>query len=110
MSAVNAWKRVKRAARLAGIRARSRFRRTSCATLTAPHALRRGADLATVRDTLGHASIARLAAIGTPGPRSPAAIILPSDEIEEAASCAALLVVVAWIATRRLRLTPCTPR
>jgi site-specific recombinase XerD len=53
MSAVNAWKRVKRAARLAGISeipVSPHFR----ATLT--HA--RAADLATVRDTWGHASIA----------------------------------------------------
>jgi integrase/recombinase XerD len=54
MSAVNAWKRVKRAARLAGI----------SEVPVSPHFLRhstaqrRGADLATVRDTLGHASIA----------------------------------------------------
>jgi integrase/recombinase XerD len=57
MSAVNAWKRVKRAARLAGIRevpVSPHFLRHSHGT----HALRRGADLATVRDTLGHASIA----------------------------------------------------
>jgi len=44
------------------------------------------------------------------GRKNPAPIILPSNEIEEAASCAALLVVVAWIATRRLRLTLCIPR
>jgi integrase/recombinase XerD len=57
MSAVNAWKRVKRAARLAGITdvpVSPHFLRHSHGT----HALRRGADLATVRDTLGHASIA----------------------------------------------------
>jgi integrase/recombinase XerD len=57
MSAVNAWKRVKRAARLAGmgeIPVSPHFLRHSHGT----HALRRGADLATVRDTLGHASIA----------------------------------------------------
>jgi site-specific recombinase XerD len=57
MSAVNAWKRVKRAARIAGIsevRVSPHFLRHSHGT----HALRRGADLATVRDTLGHASIA----------------------------------------------------
>jgi integrase/recombinase XerD len=57
MSAVNAWKRVKRAARLAGISevpVSPHFLRHSHGT----HALRRGADLATVRDTLGHASIA----------------------------------------------------
>jgi integrase/recombinase XerD len=57
MSAVNAWKRVKRAARLAGISevpVSPHFLRHSHGT----HALRRGADLATVRDTLGDASIA----------------------------------------------------
>ena len=57
MSAVNAWKRVKRAARLAGITevpVSPHFLRLSHGT----HALRRGADLATVRDTLGHESIA----------------------------------------------------
>jgi integrase/recombinase XerD len=57
MSAVNAWKRVKRASRLAGISevpVSPHFLRHSHGT----HALRRGADLATVRDTLGHASIA----------------------------------------------------
>ncbi len=57
MSAVNAWKRVKRAARLAGITdvpVSPHSLRHSHGT----HALRRGADLATVRDTLGHASIA----------------------------------------------------
>jgi integrase/recombinase XerD len=57
MSAVNAWKRVRRAARLAGISeipVSPHFLRHSHGT----HALRRGADLATVRDTLGHASIA----------------------------------------------------
>jgi site-specific recombinase XerD len=56
MSAVNAWKRVKRAARLAGITdpVSPHFLRHSHGA----HALRRGADLATVRDTLGHASIA----------------------------------------------------
>jgi integrase/recombinase XerD len=57
MSAVNAWKRVKRAARLAGITevpVSPHFLRHSHGT----HALRRGADLATVRDTLGHASVA----------------------------------------------------
>jgi len=50
MSAVNAWKRVKRAARLAGISevpVSPHFLRQSHGT----HALRRGADLATVRDT-----------------------------------------------------------
>jgi integrase/recombinase XerD len=57
MSAVNAWKRIKRAARLAGISevpVSPHFLRHSHGT----HALRRGADLATVRDTLGDASIA----------------------------------------------------
>jgi integrase/recombinase XerD len=57
MSAVTAWKRVKRAARVAGISevpVSPHFLRHSHGT----HALRRGADLATVRDTLGHASIA----------------------------------------------------
>jgi site-specific recombinase XerD len=54
MSAVNAWKRVKRAARLADVPVSPHFLRHSHGT----HALRRGADLATVRDTLGHASIA----------------------------------------------------
>ena len=56
MSAVNAWKRVKRAANLAGIKdlpVSPHFLRHSHGT----HALRRGADLATVRDTLGHDSI-----------------------------------------------------
>ncbi len=56
MSACNAWKRVKRAARLAGIDGipvSPHFLRHSHGT----HALRRGADLATVRDTLGHESI-----------------------------------------------------
>jgi integrase/recombinase XerD len=56
MTTCNAWKRVKRAARLAGIEAAvsPHFLRHSHGT----HALRRGADLATVRDTLGHESIA----------------------------------------------------
>ena len=56
MTACNAWKRVKRAARLAGIEVAvsPHFLRHSHGT----HALRRGADLATVRDTLGHESIA----------------------------------------------------
>jgi integrase/recombinase XerD len=57
MSAVNAWKRVERAARLAGISevpVSPHFPRHS----HGKRALRRGADLATVRDTLGHASIA----------------------------------------------------
>lgn len=56
MSACNAWKRVKRAARLAGIKdlpVSPHFLRHSHGT----HALRRGADLATVRDTLGHESM-----------------------------------------------------
>lgn len=56
MSACNVWKRVKRAARLAGIKdlpVSPHFLRHSHGT----HALRRGADLATVRDTLGHESI-----------------------------------------------------
>lgn len=53
MSRLHAWKRVKRAARLAGIKdlpVSPHFLRHSHGT----HALRRGADLATVRDTLGH--------------------------------------------------------
>jgi integrase/recombinase XerD len=56
MTACNAWKRVKRAAQSAGIEAAvsPHFLRHSHGT----HALRRGADLATVRDTLGHESIA----------------------------------------------------
>ncbi len=57
MSAVNAWKRVRGAARRAGttdVPVSPHFLRHSHGT----HALRRGADLATVRDTLGHASIA----------------------------------------------------
>jgi integrase/recombinase XerD len=56
MTTCNAWKRVKRAARLAGIEVAvsPHFLRHSHGT----HALRRGADLATVRDTLGHESIA----------------------------------------------------
>jgi site-specific recombinase XerD len=56
MTTCNAWKRVKRAARLAGIEVpvSPHFLRHSHGT----HALRRGADLATVRDTLGHESIA----------------------------------------------------
>lgn len=56
MSACNAWKRVKRASNLAGIKGlpvSPHFLRHSHGT----HALRRGADLATVRDTLGHDSI-----------------------------------------------------
>jgi len=56
MSAWNAWDRVRRAARGAGIEmpVSPHFLRHSHGT----HALRRGADLATVRETLGHASIA----------------------------------------------------
>jgi len=56
MTGCNAWKRVKRAARLAGIEVAvsPHFLRYSHGM----HALRRGADLATVRDTLGHESIA----------------------------------------------------
>jgi hypothetical protein len=57
MIAVNAWKQVKRAARLAGV-SEVRSRRTFLRHSHGTHALRRGADLATVRDTLGHASIA----------------------------------------------------
>jgi integrase/recombinase XerD len=56
MSAWNAWDRVRRAARKAGIEmpVSPHFLRHSHGT----HALHRGADLATVRETLGHASIA----------------------------------------------------
>jgi integrase len=56
MTACNAWKHVKRAAQSAGIEAAlsPHFLRHSHGT----HALRRGADLATVRDTLGDESIA----------------------------------------------------
>jgi integrase/recombinase XerD len=51
----NAWDRVRRAARAAGLAAlvSPHFLRHSHGT----HALRRGADLATVRETLGHASL-----------------------------------------------------
>lgn len=51
----NAWARVKRAAEKAGLQERvsPHYLRHSHAT----HALHRGADLATVRDTLGHESI-----------------------------------------------------
>lgn len=54
ISAWNAWDRVRRAAQRAGLAASPHFLRHSHGT----HALRRGADLATVRDTLGHASTA----------------------------------------------------
>ena len=56
MSAWNAWDRVRRAARKAGLDAlvSPHFLRHSHGT----HALHRGADLATVRETLGHASLA----------------------------------------------------
>lgn len=52
----NAWDRVKRAARKAGLEApvSPHFLRHAHAT----HALQRGSDITTVRDTLGHASIA----------------------------------------------------
>jgi hypothetical protein len=55
MTAWNAWDRVRRAARKAGLEAlvSPHFLRHSHGT----HALRRGADLATVRETLGHASL-----------------------------------------------------
>jgi len=55
MTAWNAWDRVRRAARTAGLEAlvSPHFLRHSHGT----HALRRGADLATVRETLGHASL-----------------------------------------------------
>jgi hypothetical protein len=43
------------------------------------HALRRGADLATVRDTLGHASIATTSRYLHARPESPAAITSPCD-------------------------------
>jgi len=54
ITAWSAWDRVRRAARRAGIVASPHFLRHSHAT----HALHRGADVATVRDTLGHASLA----------------------------------------------------
>jgi len=56
MSAWNAWDRVRRAAKKAGIEelVSPHFLRHSHGT----HALHRGADLATVRETLGHASLA----------------------------------------------------
>jgi site-specific recombinase XerD len=56
MTAWNAWDRVRRAARKAGLEAlvSPHFLRHSHGT----HALHRGADLATVRETLGHASLA----------------------------------------------------
>jgi integrase/recombinase XerD len=56
MSAWNAWDRVRRAARKAGLEelVSPHFLRHSHGT----HALHRGADLATVRETLGHASLA----------------------------------------------------
>jgi site-specific recombinase XerD len=56
MSAWNAWDRVRRAARKAELEelVSPHFLRHSHGT----HALHRGADLATVRDTLGHASLA----------------------------------------------------
>jgi integrase len=78
MSAVNAWKRVKCAARLVGISevaVSPHFLRYSHGT----HALRRGADLATVRDTLGHASIATTSRYLQLGQRGPAAITSRSD-------------------------------
>jgi site-specific recombinase XerD len=55
MTAWNAWDRVRRAALTAGLEAlvSPHFLRHSHGT----HALRRGADLATVRETLGHASL-----------------------------------------------------
>jgi site-specific recombinase XerD len=55
MTAWNAWDRVRRAARTASLEAlvSPHFLRDSHGT----HALRRGADLATVRETLGHASL-----------------------------------------------------
>jgi integrase/recombinase XerD len=56
MTAWNAWDRVRRAARKAGLEAlvSPYFLRHSHGT----HALHRGADLGTVRETLGHASLA----------------------------------------------------
>ncbi|MGP6156424.1 MAG: tyrosine-type recombinase/integrase [Vulcanimicrobiaceae bacterium] len=55
MTAWNAWDRVRRAARTAGFidAVSPHFLRHSHWT----HALRRGADLAMVRETLGHASL-----------------------------------------------------
>jgi integrase len=55
MTVWNAWDRVRRAARTAGLEAlvSPHFLRHAHGT----HALRRGADLATVRETLGHASL-----------------------------------------------------
>jgi integrase/recombinase XerD len=69
MSAVNAWKRVKRAARLAGIKevpVSPHFLRHSHGT----HALRRGADLATVREPWVMRRSRRPAAICTLGRKS----------------------------------------
>jgi integrase/recombinase XerD len=56
MTAWNAWDRVRRAARKAGfsVAVSPHFLRHSHGT----HALHRGADLATVRETLGHSSLA----------------------------------------------------
>jgi site-specific recombinase XerD len=56
MTAWNAWDRVRGAACMAGLEAlvSPHFLRHSHGT----HALRRGADLATVREMLGHASLA----------------------------------------------------
>ena len=56
MTAWNAWDRVRRATRKAGLEAlvSPHFLRHSYGT----HALHRGANLATVRETLGHASLA----------------------------------------------------